>query len=330
MTDRMTTTNSRRRRRPAPAGPVPSPVRLIRDIYADKLASGRPVVSVEFFPPKTPKGDEALFGWTLPALQTVAPDFYSVTYGAGGSTRDKTLSVVDRIQREHRATAMAHLTCISTSRTDIEHYLSEARDRGIRNILALRGDPPQDGGELARLESGFDYSYQLVAFIKRTGGFSIGTAGFPESHIACREGKHVDWQRLKAKIDHGADFVLTQLFFNNDDYFTFRDYLAGTLGVTVPIIPGVLPILSTEQIKRFTTICGATLPAALLVKLEAFGDDAKAVADFGVELATRQCEALLAGGAPGVHIYSLNKPYATTRIISDLGLRVPRDAAPGA
>ena len=331
MTDRMTsTTYSRLDRRPATAGMAPPSIRLIRDIYADKRAAGRPVISVEFFPPKTPKGDETLFERTLPALQAVAPDYYSVTYGAGGSTRHKTLEVVDRIQREHHATTMAHLTCIGTSRTDIERYLLEARDKGIRNILALRGDPPQGSGELARLEGSFEYSYQLVGFIKRTGSFSIGTAGFPESHIACTEGKHVDWQRLKAKIDEGADFVLTQLFFDNDDYFTFRDYLVETLGVRVPITPGVLPILDTEQIQRFTRICGSTLPAALLAKLEVFGNDAEAVAEFGVEFATRQCEALLAGGAPGLHLYSLNKARAATRIIQNLGLRPTRNPKHGA
>ena len=270
MTHRMTsTTNSRIDRLPATAGLATPSIRLIRDIYADSQALGRPVISVEFFPPKTPKGDTTLFERTLPALQAVAPDFYSVTYGAGGSTRDKTLAVVDRIQREHRTTTMAHLTCISTSRTDIERYLQAAKAKGIRNILALRGDPPQDGGAL---ESGFDYSYQLVACIKRTGGFSIGTAGFPESHMACTDGKHVDWQRLKAKIDEGADFVLTQLFFDNDDYFTFRDYLVKTLGVRVPITPGVLPILNANQIKRFTQLCGSTLPAGLLAQLDALGD----------------------------------------------------------
>ena len=313
--------NSRFDRLPVTAGVAPPSIRLIRDIYADKQAMGLPVISVEFFPPKTPKGDETLFERTLPALQAVAPDFYSVTYGAGGSTRDKTLAVVDQIQRAHRTTTMAHLTCISTSCADIERYLLEARAKGIRNILALRGDLPQDGGGLARLESCFEYSYQLVAFIKRIGGFSIGTAGFPESHVACTEGKQVDWQRLKVKIDQGADFVLTQLFFDNDDYFTFRDYLVETLGVRVPITPGVLPILNTDQIKRFTQICGSTLPAPLLAKLEAFGDDAKAVAEFGVEFTTRQCEALLAGGAPGLHLYSLNKAHAATRIIDNLGLR---------
>ena len=322
MTYRMTsTTNSRLDRLAATAGMASPSIRLIRDIYADKRALGRPVISVEFFPPKTPKGDTTLFERTLPTLQAVAPDFYSVTYGAGGSTRDKTLAVVDRIQREHRTTTMAHLTCIRTSRADIERYLLDARDKGIRNILALRGDLPQDGSELAQVECGFEYSYQLVAFIKQMGGFSIGTAGFPESHVACTDGKHVDWQRLKAKIDHGADVVLTQLFFDNDDYFTFRDYLVETLGVSVPITPGVLPILNTEQIKRFTQICGSTLPAPLLATLEHFGDDAEAVTEFGVEFATRQCEALLAGGAPGLHLYSLNKPHAATRIIENLGLR---------
>ena len=314
-------TNSRLDHRPVTAGVAPPSIRLIRDIYADKRAKGLPVISVEFFPPKTPKGDETLFERTLPALQAVAPDFYSVTYGAGGSTRDKTLAVVDRIQREHRTTTMAHLTCISTSRPDIDRYLLEARDKGIRNILALRGDLPNNSGGLPRLDSCFEYSYQLVALIKRTGGFSIGTAGFPESHVACTDGKQVDWQRLKVKIDHGADFVLTQLFFDNDDYFTFRDYLVETLGVRVPITPGVLPILNTEQIKRFTQICGSTLPAPLLAKLDAFGDDAEAVTEFGVEFATRQCEALLAGGAPGLHLYSLNKAHAATRIIDNLGLR---------
>ena len=321
MTHRMTsTTKSRLDRLPTTAGMALPSTRLIRDIYADKRVLERPVVSVEFFPPKTPQGEPTLFERTLPALAAVAPAFYSVPYGAGGSTRDKTLAIADRIQREHQTTTMAHLTCISTSRVDIERYLLEARGKGIRNILALRGDPPQAGGELARPESGFDYSYQLVAFIKQMGGFSIGTAGFPESHVACTEGKHVDWQRLKAKIDRGADVVLTQLFFDNDDYFRFRDYLVETLGVSVPITPGVLPILNTEQIKRFTRICGSTLPAPLLATLEKFGDDVEAVTEFGIEFATRQCEALLAGGAPGVHLYSLNKAHAATRISENLGL----------
>ena len=318
----MTTTAERRLdRASAGTGAVPPDARLVRDIYAEEGRAGRPVVSIELFPPRTPEGHAKLFERTLPAMQAGRPHFYSVTYGAGGSTRDRTLDIADRIQREHGATAMAHLTCISTPRPAIERYLLEARARGIRNILALRGDPPQNVDELAELESGFEYSYQLVTFIRRLGGFSIGTAGFPESHVACTEGKHVDWRRLKAKIDAGADFVLTQLFFDNDDYFAFRDYLVDTLGVRVPLTPGVLPILGTQQIKRFTALCGATLPAPLRAKLERFGDDAGAVADFGIEFATRQCEALLAGGAPGLHVYSLNRARAVTSIVESLGLR---------
>ena len=319
---RMTSTTDRRSDRASASASATLPaVELVRDIYADARWAGRPVVSIELFPPRTPEGMTTLFERTLPAMQAIRPHFYSVTYGAGGGTRDKTLDIADRIQREHGATAMAHLTCISTPRPEIERYLLEARARGIRNILALRGDAPQNVDELAELESGFEYSYQLVTFIRELGGFSIGTAGFPESHIACTEGKHVDWQRLKAKIDAGADLVLTQLFFDNDDYFAFRDYLVDTLGVRVPLTPGVLPILGTQQIKRFTAICGATLPARLLQTLEGFGDDAEAVADFGIEFATRQCEALLAGGAPGLHVYSLNRARAVTSIIDNLGLR---------
>ena len=321
---RMTSPTHTRAERPSETGVTApnnqiNPIRLIRDIYAERLALGRPVVSIELFPPKTPKGDTALFDEALPALQALRPDFYSVTYGAGGGTRDRTLTVVDRVQREHHTTTMAHLTCICTSRADIERYLLEARALGIRNILALRGDPPLDTS--GPLEQGFEYSYQLVEFIRDMGGFSVGTAGFPESHIACKEGKYVDWQRLKAKIDSGADFVLTQLFFDNDDYFRFRDYLVDTLGVSVPVTPGILPILSTAQIKRFAAVCGATLPAHLAARLDAFGDDAGAVGRFGVEFATRQCEALLAGGAPGLHFYALNKAHAPCRILGNLGVR---------
>ena len=281
----------------------------------------RPVISIEFFPPKTPEGERTLFEKTLPALlQQVDPDFCSVTYGAGGSTRDKTLMIVDRIQHVHGLTAMAHLTCVDATRKQIGEFLTEAKALGIRNILALRGDPPAGVSEFTAPENGFEYSYQLIDFIGQMGGVSIGTAGFPESHLACEEGKHVDWDRLKAKIDHGADFVLTQLFFENADFFEFRDYMTKTLGVTVPICPGVLPILSTDQIKRFTALCGARLPEPLVSRLEQLGDDTEAVTDFGIEYATKQCEELLRGGVPGLHLYSLNKVRSTSKILKNLGL----------
>ena len=316
---------ARTRRRPNPA--VGSHrrdlqhVQLIRDIYAQKRRVNRPVISIEFFPPKTSEGERTLFEKTLPALlQQVDPDFCSVTYGAGGSTRDKTLMIVDRIQHVHGLTAMAHLTCVDATRKQIGEFLTEAKALGIRNILALRGDPPAGVSEFTAPENGFEYSYQLIDFIGQMGGFSIGTAGFPESHLACEEGKHVDWDRLKAKIDHGADFVLTQLFFENADFFEFRDYMTKTLGVTVPICPGVLPILSTDQIKRFTALCGARLPEPLVSRLEQLGDDTEAVTDFGIEYATKQCEELLRGGVPGLHLYSLNKVRSTSKILKNLGL----------
>ena len=256
---------------------------------------------------------------TLPALMTLKPDYCSVTYGAGGSTRDKTLMIVDRIQREHGLTAMMHLTCVNSTKDQLREVIEQARAKGIGNILALRGDPPGGTGEWTAVEGGFTYSHELVRFLRELGGFSIGTAGFPEGHIACVEGKLVDWQRLKAKIDSGADFVITQLFFDNKDFFEFRDYLA-RLGVTVPICPGVLPILSASQIKKFTTLCGAKMPAALLSGLEKLGDNDAAATEFGIDYATAQCEALLRGGAPGIHFYTLNKVNSTTRVVKNLGL----------
>ena len=297
-------------------------IRLIREIYAEKRTLRQPVVSIELFPPKTPQSHESLVERALPRLATATPDFFSVTYGAGGSTHEKTLEVVDHVQRHYGITGMAHLTCISSTRAQISQYLEDAEQLGIRNILALRGDPPLDHPDFVKVDNGFDYSYQLVDFIKEKGGgaFSIGTAGFPEKHTACTEGKHVDWQRVKNKIDHGADFVLTQLFFDNTSYFEFHEYLTATLGVTVPITPGILPIVSTEQVKRFTAVCGATLPDALLTQLEALGDDADAVRKFGVEYATQQCHELLAGGAPGLHLYSLNRSPSCLEILDNLGL----------
>jgi methylenetetrahydrofolate reductase (NADPH) len=242
-----------------------------------------------------------------------------VTYGAGGSTRDKTLRIVDRIQKQHGLTAVAHLTCVSATKEQIGELLAEIRALGVRNLLALRGDP-SGGGEFQPTPGGFEFSSQLVRFIREQGDFSIGVAGFPEGHIACKEGKHADWQHLKEKVEAGADFVLTQLFFDNDDFHQFREHLTRKLGVNVPIVPGVVSIQSGTQIKRFTAMCGARIPAPLAARLEALGDDDAAVAEFGLEYATRQCEDLLRAGAPGIHFYTLNKAPATVRILQNLGL----------
>jgi methylenetetrahydrofolate reductase (NADPH) len=198
--------------------------------------------------------------------------------------------------------------------------VEEARSRGIVNLLALRGDPPPGTGDFVKTEGGFEYSSQLVAFLRELGGFSIGTAGFPEGHIACSEGKVCDWNYLREKVAAGADFVITQLFFDNADFFEFRDHMVKQLGVTVPIIPGLLPILSAGQTKKFVTMCGAKLPASFLQRLDELGEDDEAVTAFGIEYATHQCEELLREGAPGLHFYTLNKAHSTMAIVRNLCL----------
>jgi methylenetetrahydrofolate reductase (NADPH) len=293
-------------------------MRFIRDIFAEARGV-RPVVSFEFFPTKTVEGEKTLLEKTIPALGQLRPDFCSVTYGAGGSTREKTLAIVDRIQREQGLTSMAHMTCVNATREDTESVLAQARSLGITNILALRGDPPGGVGDFQQTAGGFEFSYELVRFIKDLGGFSIGVAGFPEGHIACPDGKYADWRHLKHKIDQGADFVITQLFFSNRDYFEFRDNLT-SLGVRVPLVPGIIPITSAAQIKRFVGLCGAALPGPLVSELDRRASDDEAVTEFGIEYATRQCEELLQEGAPGLHFYTLNKARSTTSIVRNLGL----------
>ena len=293
-------------------------MQFIRDIH-DAKRGRAPVVSFEFFPPKTEEGDRNLIEKTIPALMKLKPDFCSVTYGAGGSTRDKTLTIVERIQREHGLTAMSHLTCVNSTKEQLREVLIEAKRRGIKNILALRGDPPMGTGEFQKMPGGFEFSSELVAFIKEMSGFCIGTAGFPEGHIACKEGKVVDWERLKKKVDAGADFIITQLFFDNRDFFEFRDYLT-KLGLKIPLVPGMLPILSGSQIKKFTTLCGATIPAPMTAKLAELGEDDAAVMAYGIDYCTKQCEELLREGAEGLHFYTLNKPHSTTEVVKNLGL----------
>jgi methylenetetrahydrofolate reductase (NADPH) len=296
-------------------------MRLVRDIYAACRADNRPVISFEFFPPKTDDGDRTLLEKTIPALMQLRPDFCSVTYGAGGGTREKTLSIVDRIQKEHRLTTVLHLTCVNATREQVGDVISQARGLGIHNILALRGDPPGGHGVFQKTEGGFEFSYELVAYIKKLGGFSIGTAGFPEGHIACKEGKHVDWGHLKRKVDCGADFVITQLFFNNADFFEFREHMVKKLGVAIPIFPGILPIQSASQILRISKLCGAKIPAAMQAALDKIGENDEAAMHYGIDYATQQCAELLRGGVPGLHLYTLNKAAPTTQVLKNLNLR---------
>ncbi len=294
-------------------------VQFVRDIYAAKNGTGKPVISFEFFPPKTPEGDRNLLEKTIPALLKTRPDYCSVTYGAGGSTREKTLMIVDRIQREHQLTAVAHLTCVCATKEQIAELLEQIRALGVKNVLALRGDPP-GGGEFTPTPGGFEFSNQLVQFIRQQNGLCVGVAAFPEGHIACKEGKLTDWRHLKHKIEAGADFAITQLFFDNNDYFEFREHMQREHGIKIPLVPGIVPILSAVQIKKFTAMCGARIPGPLATRLDELAHDDGAVTEFGIEYATRQCEDLLRSGAPGIHFYTLNKAPSTVRVLENLGL----------
>ncbi len=293
---------------------------FIRDIHAQRSREGRPCLSFEFFPPKTEEGERNLLEKTVPALLQIRPDYCSVTYGAGGSTRDKTLGIVERIQNQHHLVAMAHLTCVNSTRDQLQAVLEDARGRGIRNILALRGDAPAGAAEWRKVDGGFEYSWELVRFIRELGGFCIGVAGFPEGHIACREGREVDWERLKHKVDQGADFVITQLFFDNADFFTFQEHLQQRLGSQVTLVPGILPVLSGSQLQKFTALCGARIPATMLARLQEIGADDEAASAFGIEYAARQCRELLDRGVNNLHFYCLNKSRSTVEVVQRLGL----------
>lgn len=295
-------------------------ISLIHDLHVAAQAAGKPAVSIEFFPPKTEEGERNLFEKTLPALLTIKPAYCSVTYGAGGTTRDKTLTIVERIQRDFELTTMMHLTCVNATQAELAAVIADARSRGVKNILALRGDPPVGAAEWTATEGGFRYSRELVAYLRELGGFNIGTAGFPEGHIAQTAGREADWAFLADKIRAGADFVVTQLFFDNADFLRMRDHLVKKLGVDVPLIPGLLPVIARGQTKKFTALCGAALPAPFVSRLDELGDDDTAVTQFGIEHCTRQCEELIREGVPGIHFYTLNKAHSTVQVVKNLGL----------
>ena len=281
----------------------------------ERFGQERPLFSFEFFPPKDDRGVDALFD-TVANLKALEPAFVSVTYGAGGSTREKTVAITRRIKREAGIEAMAHLTCVGHSRDEIGRLLDEYEEAGIENIMALRGDPPRGDTEFVPHPDGFSHANQLIDFIRQRRDFCIGGAGYPEVHPEAPSAEE-DLRNLKRKVDAGADFIVTQLFFDERDYFDFVSR-ARSLGIVTPIVPGVMPITNTAQIKRFTQMCGATIPAPLLTRLEAVTGDADAVIEVGVEHATRQCRALLHGGAPGIHFYTLNRSLSTRKILANL------------
>ena len=281
------------------------------------LGLGKPGVSFEFFPPKTEAGFAQLFK-TIDELHPLHPTYVSVTYGAGGSTREKTVELVERIQRELKIRSMAHLTCVGHTVDEIRRILDDLWKAGIRNVLALRGDPPAGQSQFVATAGGFANADQLVAFARDAHDFCIGVAGYPEGHPQCLN-RTRDLEHLKRKVDNGGNVIITQLFFDNDDFYRFRDS-ARAIGIKVPIIAGIMPIANVAQIKRFISMCGTKIPQPLLLKLEAVESDAEAVYAAGVDYATRQCQDLLKNNVDGLHFYTLNKSKATVQICKALNV----------
>jgi methylenetetrahydrofolate reductase (NADPH) len=288
------------------------------------LEQTHPSFSFEFFPPKTEEGEKNLRD-ALEELKQDAPSYVSVTYGAGGSTRDRTISIVKWIKQELGIEAMAHFTCVGATVEELRGTLDGIRLAGIDNVLALRGDPPQGQSEWTKTEGGLEYSTQLIDLIRGGYEFAIGAACFPEVHPQA-DSPESDIRFLKEKVDAGATFLITQLFFDNAFYFDFVER-AREAGITVPIIPGIMPVTNYGQIKRMTEMCGASFPEKYEAELEARKDDPDATADLGVAYATLQCAELLARGAPGIHFYTLNRSPATRAILAALRAARPWDRA---
>ena len=280
------------------------------------IEKNRPTFSLEFFPPKTQTETAQLYQ-TLTEIKTLHPGFISVTYGAGGSTKDGTLEIVKHAKREIGLESMAHLTCVGHSKNQIKSILDELVESGIENVIALRGDPPKGETRFIPNPDGFAHANELTAFIRESSyPLCVAVAGYPEGHIESPD-KDTDWSYLKRKVRSGGDLIITQLFFDNDYFYTFENKMREK-GVDVPIIPGILPITNYHQILRITPICGATIPEKLMNDLERIQDDHEAVHKYGVAHAIEQCVDLLSHGVPGIHFYTLNKSRATREIITKL------------
>jgi methylenetetrahydrofolate reductase (NADPH) len=289
---------------------------------SDLFSAGKPLFSFEFFPPKTESGTANL-AKTIHELRDLSPDFVSVTYGAGGSTRDLTVELVTSIQREQGFCAMAHLTAVGATRDEIGELVDHLVSAGIENIIPLRGDPPGDEIEFVPTPGGFKYASELVAFIRQRHGnqLCLAGAGYPEGHPQCRDLDR-SMEHLVHKVDAGLDFIITQLFFDNRHYFEFVAR-ARRAGITLPIIPGIMPITDAAQIERITRMCGASMPPLLRAELERRRGDPVATMQLGLAQATAQCIGLIAGGAPGIHFYTLNQSPATRMILTALRIANP-------
>ena len=284
----------------------------IKDILQEKRT-----VSCEFFPPREEDGIPAVFR-AIDRVSAFNPDFISVTYGAGGSTRAFTERITTQVKQDTDLEVMAHLTCVAQTKDEVQGVLERLDDAGIENVIALRGDPPRGENTFVPVEGGFHHATELIEHIRAHFGFGLAAACYPEGHT---ESPDLDWdiRYAREKVDRGADFLISQLFYDNRYFFDFLER-AEQAGINVPIIPGVLPILNTAQIRRFTSLCGATIPTELDRQLEQYADDDNAVRELGIEYATNQVRELWDEGVPGVHFYVLNRSYSVSRILSNLNL----------
>lgn len=280
---------------------------------SEKLASVRPFFSFEFFPPKDDAGSKQLFA-TIETLVPLRPAFVSITYGAGGSSRARIVALAKQIQNEIGLTVVAHVTCVGSTRAELRALFDDLANAGIQNVLALRGDPPKGETEFVAPAGGFAYAAELIAMLKRNYDFCIGAACYPEQHVEASS-MSADISHLKEKVDAGADFLVSQLFFDNEKFFEFERAVRRE-GIATPILPGLMPITNFEQIQRFTKMCGATIPPKLHVEMELRKGDSRAIEDLGVSFAAMQATGLLQHGSPGIHFYTLNRSPATRAVVS--------------
>ncbi len=278
----------------------------------------KPTISFEFFPPRDDAAIEKLFADTVPGLKAFHPAFISVTYGAGGSTRGATTRIVQRLRDQCGIESMPHLTCVGSTQAMLGNFLDEIVKLGFENVLALRGDPPKDQATFQATAGGFANATDLIRFIRSQSTIGIGAACYPEGHVEARY-KHEDWDFAAQKVDAGAEFLITQLFYDWSDFLDMEDYLRNKKNVTVPIVPGILPFLNAAQIKRFTSLCGSKLPSPIFRKIEQFAHDDEAVRQLGVEVCTDICAKLM-NRVAGFHFYCLNRVPSSAEVLRNLGL----------
>lgn len=284
---------------------------LIKELFTKK----KPVISLEIFPPKPETPIDTILK-TIDELKDLKPDYISVTYGAGGSSKSHTVQLADIIKNQYGIEALAHLTCITSTKDDVNRILGELKEAGVENVLALRGDMPQDGSAIPIDEKHYHYAKDLISHIRAYGGFSIGAACYPEGHIECSD-KIKDLRHLKEKVETGADFLITQLFLDNEFYFSFKEKL-DIMGIDIPVTTGIMPVINKKSIERITSLCGAAIAPKFRRILDKYEHNPEALKEAGIAYATEQIIDLLSSGVDGIHLYTMNRPEVAKKIISDI------------